>query len=220
MAIKAQMAPKKGAQKRGALRQPMRLSTSGRTVKGAATDVLIHDLSTGGMLIETSAMLALGDDLEVELPRTGIKKAQVVWSSGSYYGCRFSEPVAPAAVSAALLKAAPDPVPVGGAATAPAPGDLGARIARLRTSKAWSLDELAERLGVSRQAVWYWETGQRMPRANLFRKIADALDVTEHELLEPGKAELPSSTSIEDCKDTLAGLLGVPTAKIRILVEL
>jgi transcriptional regulator with XRE-family HTH domain len=219
MAIKAQLAPKKGAQKRNAARQPLRLSTSGRVVKGATTGVLIHDLSTGGMLIETSAKLALGDDLEVELPRTGVQRAQVVWLSGSYYGCRFAEPVAPVAVSAALLQSAPRHAPAGETVKAPLAADFGSRLAELRASRGWSLDELAERMDVSRQAVWYWETGQRMPRAELFRKIAEALGVTEHELLEPARSESPTSASIEDCKDNLASLLGVPAEKIRILVE-
>jgi transcriptional regulator with XRE-family HTH domain len=219
MVINAQLAPKKGAQKRSASRLPLRLLTSGRVVKGATGDVLIHDLSTGGMLIETSAKLALGDDLEVELPRTGAQNAQVVWSSGSYYGCRFAEPVAPGAVSAALLKSAPGPTLIGEATNAGAGGDLGSRIEQLRTERGWSLDELADRLGVSRQAVWYWETGQRMPRAALFGQLARALGVTEHELLEPARQELSRSASIEDCKNSLATMLGVPAGKIRILVE-
>jgi len=219
MAIKAHLAPKKGAQKRTAARQSMRLSTSARTVRGSAAEVTILDLSTGGMLIETSAKLEVGDAFEVELPRTGVKLAEVVWSCGTYYGCRFDEPVAPAAVSAALLKSMPGASPTPGGTTTVGTADLGSRIASLRTEKAWSLDELADRLGVSRQAVWYWETGQRIPRADLFRKIADALGVSEHDLLEPGGAEASNSASIEEYKSGLAGLLGVSADKIRILVE-
>lgn len=197
----------------------MRLTTSGRTFRGKATEVTILDLSTGGLLIETSVKLAVGDELEVELPRTGLKCARVVWSSGEFYGCRFDEAVAPAAVSAALLKSSSHRSPADAELTEPGGEGLGARIARLREHKGWSLDELATHIGVSRQAVWYWETGQRVPRADLFIRMADALSVSEQELLGARSSHDVDGASLEQMKNAMAALLGVSPEKLKVLVE-
>lgn len=65
--------------------------------------VLIHDLSETGIMIQTSAKLAVGDRFEVELPRAGSTTAQVIWTRETTYGCEFIAPISKAAVSAALL---------------------------------------------------------------------------------------------------------------------
>lgn len=48
----------------------------------------------------------------VELPRLGRVSAEVAWSDGRLAGCRFLEPISSGAVSAALLRALPDPKPL------------------------------------------------------------------------------------------------------------
>jgi hypothetical protein len=65
---------------------------------------VIHDLSPGGILVETSASLRKGARLEVELPEIGATLAKVVWNSGDYFGCQFDKPIPRAALSAALLR--------------------------------------------------------------------------------------------------------------------
>ena len=40
---------------------------------------------------------------------------------------------------------------------------LGEKIAQLRRKNGWSQEELADKMGVSRQAVSKWESGQTMP---------------------------------------------------------
>ena len=65
---------------------------------------------------------------------------------------------------------------------------LGKRIAALRHEKELKQDELAEKLGVSPQAVSKWENDQTCPDISLLPKLAQELGVTVDELLS-GKQE-------------------------------
>jgi hypothetical protein len=76
-------------------------------------EVVIHDLSATGILIETSADLATFEQLQLDLPEVGPRVATVIWSSGHYFGCEFQQPIPQAAISAALLQS-PFRQPVGG----------------------------------------------------------------------------------------------------------
>ena len=67
-------------------------------------EVIIHDMSHTGLLLETTALLTERQALDVELPEVGIVQANVVWRSSRFVGCRFATPVSQAAVSAALLR--------------------------------------------------------------------------------------------------------------------
>jgi transcriptional regulator with XRE-family HTH domain len=200
----------------------MQLLASGKTAKGQFAEVLVHDLSTGGFLVQTDTSLAIGEAIEVELPRTGARQAEVVWASGSYFGCRFLQPVPPASVSAALLMAAPKHHSASrdrdGLA---APTEFGQRLTALRVGKGWPLEKLAERLGVSRQAVWYWETGQRLPRAEHFRKIAHVFAVPEADLLVQQHDPAPSNqvALISELRREVARHNGVDEADVKILIQ-
>lgn len=66
---------------------------------------------------------------------------------------------------------------------------LGKRIAMLRRQKGLKQDDLAERLGVSPQAVSKWENDQTCPDISLLPKLAQLLGVSVDELLS-GKQEL------------------------------
>jgi SOS-response transcriptional repressor LexA len=67
---------------------------------------------------------------------------------------------------------------------------FGERIKQLRKEKGWLQKELAEKAGVSPDAVSLWETCARaIPRAKTLKKLAKAFGVTEGELLSP----IPSS---------------------------
>jgi transcriptional regulator with XRE-family HTH domain len=65
---------------------------------------------------------------------------------------------------------------------------LGKRIGILRRQKGLKQEELAERLGVSSQAVSKWENDQTCPDISLLPMLAQSLDVTVDELLS-GKQE-------------------------------
>lgn len=65
---------------------------------------------------------------------------------------------------------------------------LGKRIGALRRQKEMKQEELADRLGVSPQAVSKWENDQTCPDISLLPMLAQALGVTVDELLS-GKQE-------------------------------
>ena len=65
---------------------------------------------------------------------------------------------------------------------------LGKRIAALRREKGLKQDELAEKLGVSAQAVSKWENDQTCPDISLLPSLAKTLGVSVDELLS-GKQE-------------------------------
>lgn len=63
-------------------------------------------------------------------------------------------------------------------------------LARLRKRAGYTQESLAEALGVSRQAVSKWESGQAMPEAATLVELADLLDCSldqlmRHELTDP-----------------------------------
>ena len=66
---------------------------------------------------------------------------------------------------------------------------LGKRIGMLRRQKGLKQDDLAERLGVSPQAVSKWENDQTCPDISLLPRLAALLDVSVDELLS-GKREV------------------------------
>ncbi len=89
---------------RGARRRKLSLESQGTTSSGIAADVVIHNISTTGLLIETSVNLSIGEVLAVEVPHAGATLAVIMWNSGNLFGCEFVAPVPNAAISASLLR--------------------------------------------------------------------------------------------------------------------
>jgi transcriptional regulator with XRE-family HTH domain len=69
---------------------------------------------------------------------------------------------------------------------------LGKRISTLRREKELKQDELAEKLGVSSQAVSKWENDQTCPDISLLPLLANIFNISVDELLTGEKAESPS----------------------------
>ena len=93
--------PLESDNRRYASRRALRL---GATLTDRGVEVLIHDLSPTGLLIETGQPLTKGETLFVDLPERGPTAASVAWSSGRFYGCAFELSIPAAVVSAALLR--------------------------------------------------------------------------------------------------------------------
>jgi hypothetical protein len=86
-----------------------RIFLDGRASTGSqAAEILIYNLSSTGMLLETAIDLADNDGIDVDIPEVGTVRASVVWKSDAFYGCQFERPLSRAAVSAALLRSPSD----------------------------------------------------------------------------------------------------------------
>ena len=66
---------------------------------------------------------------------------------------------------------------------------LGESIKKRREELKLSQECVADRLGVSRQAVSKWETGQSEPTASNLIQLADILEISLSQLVEPQKGE-------------------------------
>lgn len=104
-AVRARLDPTtSNATSRRTTRRKLRLEAQGSTPSDSA-DVLILNISTTGLLLETTADLCLGETIELDLPEAAGTRAVIKWSSGQLFGCQFREPVTVATVSGALLRA-------------------------------------------------------------------------------------------------------------------
>ena len=83
---------------------PRRQLSLGAVLPDTGDEVVIHDLSTTGILIKTGADLVTFEQLQLDLPEAGPVVATVIWRSGEYFGCEFHQPLPQAAISAALLR--------------------------------------------------------------------------------------------------------------------
>lgn len=110
MSVRAELTPQRRLHdQRRAKRHKLRLLVPGSVPSEGALEVLIHDLSPTGILIESSTEVSHGETIDLIIPEVGSTPARVVWISGRYLGCEFKTPISSAAVSAALLRA---PIPL------------------------------------------------------------------------------------------------------------
>ena len=94
------------------------------------------------------------------------------------------------------------------------PQGLGDRIASFRHHEGLSVERLADMLEVSRQAVWYWESGRREPRPKviaLLEKMGMKIE------LEFGAANF--ATLVQTAKRRLANDLGIEPDRIHVVIE-
>ena len=90
---------------------------------------------------------------------------------------------------------------------------IGKRIAKYRKEKNMTQLELADKLGISYQAVSNWERGDSMPDISKLEDISQILDISIDELLDSGRKskvidDIKSnkkigSADIEDIEDVL-----------------
>lgn len=98
---------------------------------------------------------------------------------------------------------------------------LAEKILSLRTRRGLSQDELAERLGVSRQSVSKWETAQSTPDLDKILRLADLFGVSVDELVrdeaQPHSPEPPQPQVVymeRERKEELS-----PVQKLGIVME-
>ncbi|AOL93054.1 helix-turn-helix domain-containing protein [Porphyrobacter sp. LM 6] len=222
MAIKAHIDPAQtGAGQRGTPRQALRLETSGLGPDGGAANVVIHNISAAGLLIETALELREGDRLALDLPEAGLVTAMIVWRSERLYGCAFEQALGPAALAAAQLQSSARERPATPGISSSQTGEvLGVRINRLRREAGLTLADIAARLGVSKPTVWAWEKGKARPLPERIDAIAAALGVATEEIVAAPAPDEGMSAVIEECRLRIAQACATPPARVRIMVEL
>jgi transcriptional regulator with XRE-family HTH domain len=202
--------------KRGDERRTLLLDAEGTPPSGKASQVLIHNLSATGLLIECEMTLTSGETIAIDLPEAGSTEAHIIWSSGRLHGCAFEEPLGKAALSAAELRSAVE------GSTRIAPPDhepLAMRLQRLRAERGMSLSQLASMLGVSKPTVWAWEQGRSRPADKRIAPLADALGVDVSDLIPvldtPALQQLLTRS-----RARIAEAFGCGPDNVRIMIEL
>lgn len=203
---------------RRGVRHVLRLEALGAVAGGEQARVTVHNISAGGLLIETAATLEIGETIALELPEAGERIATVSWASEAYYGCQLDRPLSPGELSAAQLRgvAAPDPRPP----LARLDGDFGHRLQRLRKLRGLTLAQIAEQLGVSKPTVWAWEQGRSRPVGNRIDPLADVLGVSRAELHPDADTQTPLHELLTRVRGEIAAVAGASPDKIRIMIEL
>ena len=205
--------------RRAGARRTLSLEAEGVTDDGARAEVLVHNLSEGGLLIETAAALEVGEQIDIELPRVGTTPATARWRSGRLFGCEFVAPLPPAALSAAQLRSVP------AAAAAPTPATLpdagfAARLQRLRKARGLTLAQVAAALGVSKPTVWAWEQGRSRPVEERIAPLAEALGVGRGELFPESAAASALDGLLGKVREEIALAAGAAPERVRIMIEL
>ena len=78
---------------------------------------------------------------------------------------------------------------------------LGDNIRKYRKANNLSQEELAERLGVSRQSISLWETGKTQPSIDMLANLASAVDVSVDALLAATESIEPTrNENIQECE--------------------
>jgi transcriptional regulator with XRE-family HTH domain len=226
MAIAAHMDEAPSLAPAGQSRDPRRvlhLDAEGALPSGARTNVRVHNVSTTGLLLETSIGLTVGERIEIDLPNAAATWARVIWTSDELSGCQFEEPITAATLSAAQLRSTPaqaldltGQTVEAGVATAES---FGARLQRLRKEQGLTLAQVAARLGVSKPTVWAWEQGKAKPVESRIERLAAVYGLQTsdlvHSRISPALSEL-----IARSKEQIADVVGTTTDKIRIMIDL
>ncbi|MGF7155222.1 helix-turn-helix domain-containing protein [Novosphingobium gossypii] len=206
-------------------RRRLLLETQGSLQSGVSTQVVLHNFSETGVLLESDVDLEIGETLELDLPDAIHTRARVIWASGKLYGCAFETPIPSATLRAAQLRSAVQTEL--GLAAAPTPAgpsaiggeSLGERLHRLRKLRGLTQGELASRLGVSKPTVWAWEQGRARPIEERIDAIAAALGVDASEL-RPSRTVPGLTDLISRCREQIAAAVETTPDKVRIMIEL
>ena len=83
----------------------------------------------------------------------------------------------------------------------------GAFIAELRKEKGLTQAQLAERFGLSNQAVSKWETGKSLPDASIMIDLCDFLGITVNELLSGERIRVEDY--MEKAEETIASVVRI-----------
>lgn len=201
-------------------RRALRLQLQGAKATGVEVEVLVHNISATGLLLESDVELALGDRIEVGLPHAGATWAKVIWNSTRIYGCQFDTPISSATLSAAQLRGVVGPDT--GAVSDERPPlreSFGVRLQRLRTAKGLTQAQVAKKLSVSEPSISAWEQDKARPKAGRMEALAVLLGVELPELLGIDEAESLSDV-VARVKEQIAKAAEVSPDNVKIIIEI
>lgn len=221
MAIPAYI--EKSARPDGKVRSPrraLRLQLHGTQATGIEVQVLVHNISATGLLLESDIELALGDRIEVSLPHAGATWARVIWTSTRIYGCQFDAPISPATLSAAQLRSVVGTDP-GALPDQPQPPreSFGARLQRLRTAKGLTQSQVAKQLSVSEPSISAWEQDKARPKAGRMEALSVLFGVDISELLGIDESESLGDV-VARAKEQIAKVAEVSPDNVKIIIEI
>ena len=222
MALKAHLEsdqnPKGRRDARRHERRALFLEASGVLPGGLEANVVIHNISLAGLLMETNSPLAIDEGLVLDLPEAGPVRAVTVWQSGALFGCAFEQELDQKALAAIQLRSdAPAAIEVGPELRAPAE-PLGVKLNRLRRERGLTLAQVASVLGVSKPTVWAWEKGKARPLPDRLEPIAQVLGVNVKEL-EERLGDEQHSALVQECRLRIATAYRTHPSKVRIMIE-
>lgn len=87
---------------------------------------------------------------------------------------------------------------------------FGQRFARLRKSKGYTQEQIAEKVNISYQAVSKWENDISSPDISILGELATILEVTVDELLgrvDPSRVELVEENKRKNIKDMILKII-------------
>lgn len=202
-----------------ALRRPLRLEVHGTSALGTAR-VLVRNMSSTGLLVESAIDLPVGEIISVDLPQAGPTRAKVVWAGDELFGCQFHTPISNGILSAAQLRSLdPEAEPEVKDSHSARDESFGSRLQRLRKQRGLTLSQIAASLGVSKPTVWAWENGKARPVQSRIDALASALGVPRGELLT-GRDPASLEDLLASSRERIALALGTSPDKVRIMVEL
>ncbi len=217
--------PAQDGGKRSNARRTLKLQVQGAHETGKGIEVLIHNISATGLLIESEAELVVDDRIDIDLPHAGQVPARLIWASGRLFGCQFDTPVSAATLSAAQLRSAvgadfpSEALDDDAGAIPPAAERFGAKLQRLRIAKGLSQADVAAHMGVSAPSISGWEKGRARPKHDRMGDLAELLGVPLSQLHgDPTPERL--NELVTRSREQIARATGTTPDKIRIVIEL
>lgn len=195
-------------------RRRLQLKVSGALATGDAAEVLIHNVSATGLLLETETALGEGERIDIDLPELGLTPATIVWADEKFHGGHFDSPLSAGTLSALELRSAAAPLTL-----SQPEQSLATRLHHLRKAKGMTLDAVARELGVSKPTVWAWEQGRARPSPERFASIAELFGLGETRLATGRDVDALSGV-LTQARQLVANSLGIELTKVRIMIEL
>ncbi|MBK3311743.1 MULTISPECIES: helix-turn-helix transcriptional regulator [Bacillales] len=98
--------------------------------------------------------------------------------------------------------------------------NLGSQLKRFRESKSFSQEDVARKVGVTRQAVYKWESNKSYPDIDNLILLSELYEVTIDELIKgsEGAREELNKKDKDECEDDFGFFIGIVLIFIGIFI--